>query len=792
MKKISMTITMGLMIAMLVVGLQSSAGSVYAQASIPAGAALNSSPLSPSGRRSTVITALIQERVDSGGPNFGGLREVDPREHFNNDPVPSAPNWSVSIVKYTNGQVANDPNGADVPFIAPGATVTWTYKVTNTGSAATPASTVIVTDDQTGVTPVFDHEISGNGDTIFDPGEVWLYKATGIAVNLSAPPAGVKVVPGVCTMNGTIPPSTAYVNQGTVTIPDATSTAKSSYCNPRLPSISIVKYTNGQTAIDPNGADVPLIKPGDPVVWTYQVTNTGQVAVTRASVTVTDDQPGVTPVFDHEVTGNGDTIFDPGEVWLYKASGSAVDLSAPPAGVKVVQGVCTQNQTQLPRTAYVNQGTASIPGATSTARSSYCNPPIPSISIVKYTNGQIANDPNGADVPFLPPGAAVEWTYKVTNTGQVAIARTSVSVTDDQPGVTPVFDHEITGNGDTIFDPGEVWLYKASGTAVILSAPPAGVKVIQGVCTLNGTRPPSTAYVNQGTVTIPGATSTAKSSYCNSILKIYLPLAFGQSPIRYQGWQTAVSFEDLPLASGANDFDYNDWVTDIDGVATFDTRANDGLSEITFVFSPHARGAAYEHAFHVVIPHGTFGSNGTAVLTLLDKDHNVLSTQTTAFVATADNDFVIFPKTSDVFPALGNTVEGYPYYPPQRYATLIITFTNLVPFNLSAYNLSAPHGEGLFFDPYLHVVNTGDNVHRGDIRMLTVPSTTWLWPEETIRIDKAYPDITFIPGNPPTITFPDNWWLHFNHCVYDGFPCVLPHGPDVGPAIQSTLTVTPP
>ena len=97
----------------------------------------------------------------------------------------------VSIVKRTNGADANDPNGADVPNIGVGNAVTWTYEVTNTGSTHVPAANVVVTDNQTGVTPAFDHEQTGNGDAIFDPGEVWIYKATGTAINLASPPAGV-------------------------------------------------------------------------------------------------------------------------------------------------------------------------------------------------------------------------------------------------------------------------------------------------------------------------------------------------------------------------------------------------------------------------------------------------------------------------------------------------------------------------------------------------------------------------------------------------------------------------
>jgi LruC domain-containing protein len=703
-------------------------------------------------------------------------------------------NPAVSIVKSTNGEIASDPDDADVPEIKPGDPVTWTYVVTNTGQVRIANTAVTVTDDQNGVSPVFDQEISGNGDSVFDPGEVWSYKATGVAVDLSTPPAGVKVTQGVCTHNQTQPARTAYVNQGTVTVPGASSTAKSSYCNPPLPGISIAKYTNGYAANDPDDADVPEIKPGDPVTWTYVVTNTGEVAVDRSNVIVADDQTGVTPAFDHEINGNGDSVFNPGEVWLYKATGIAVDLIMPPAGVKVTQGVCTHNQTQPARTAYVNQGTASIPGASSTDKSSYCNPLLPGISVAKYTNGQSASDPDGADVPQIKPGDPVTWTYVVTNTGNVPVPVASVTVADDQTGVTPAFDHEINGNGDSVFDPGEVWLYKATDVAVDLSTPPAGVKVTQGVCTHNQTQPARTAYVNQGTASIPGASSTDKSSYCNPLYKVYFPMVGGKPAFVVKPWHVAVGFEDLPLATGANDWDYNDWITDIDGFADFDVTANNGLSEIVFNFNPKARGAVFDHTFHIAIQGGTFGSNGTAVLTTYDQNHQVLSSQSSTFVASADNDFVIFPNTSDVFPELTNTYETLPNVPAKRYASLDITFNTPAPFDLASYDFSAPHGGGLFFDPYLYVHYTGEAIHRKDIRMLTVPNAIYKWPEESIRIDQAYPNVTFIAGNPPNITFPSMWWQTYNHCVYDGVLCSLSKTPStrmVAPGTPGTPVVTP-
>ncbi len=88
--------------------------------------------------------------------------------------------------------------------------------------------------------------------------------------------------------------------------------------------------------------------------------------------------------------------------------------------------------------------------------------------------------------------------------------------------------------------------------------------------------------------------------------------------------------------------------------------------------------------------------------------------------------------------------------------------------------LSEPHGTNLFFDPTLLVYDTGETIHQGDLRLLSVPATGWKWPEEGVRIDRAYPMVQFTPGNPPTIVFPANWWTSFNHCVYDGFACGLP------------------
>jgi cysteine-rich repeat protein len=148
-------------------------------------------------------------------------------------------------------------------------------------------------------------------------------------------------------------------------------------CMVELPGVEIIKFTNGQDANNPDGTDVPRIAPGATVTWTYRVTNTGAVSVPFADVTVTDNQPGVVPVFDSVLVENGAaSIFDPGDVWLYTANLPAENLTMPGPGVITQPNSCTANGTELPRTAYTNIGTVTIPGDSDTDPSSYCNPPL--------------------------------------------------------------------------------------------------------------------------------------------------------------------------------------------------------------------------------------------------------------------------------------------------------------------------------------------------------------------------------------------------------------------------------
>jgi hypothetical protein len=255
------------------------------------------------------------------------------------------------------------------------------------------------------------------------------------------------------------------------------------------------------------------------------------------------------------------------------------------------------------------------------------------------------------------------------------------------------------------------------------------------------------------------------------------------------GGTTTVAFEDLPL-NGNLDYDYNDWISDIDITAAFlgSSTTDRDLTNMDFIITPEARGAGYNHAFHMLIPANTFGCGGTYTLILRDGSANPLNTSTGPFDASVDNDFTLIPDTTEAllsfltntveptgilshYPNIGNTDPSAPRHEPyvqsERSAVLSIDFGDGCYFDFDAYDpYSSFHGEGLFFDPYLYVNNTGDEIHVGDVRMLTVP-TDWMWPEAGVGIWLAYTN-GVSSGPPPT--FSTDWWITYNDLVYDGRP----------------------
>ena len=269
----------------------------------------------------------------------------------------------IHIEKTTNGG-----DGLDIPWGAP---VTWTYNVTNCGDV--PLSNITVTDSHAGVTPAY---VSGdNGDSILQTSETWIYQASGNAIE------------GEYNNTGYID---GYYGTTLVQADDA-----SSYFGIN-PCIHIEKTTNGG-----DGLNIPM---GDPVTWTYNVTNCGNVPL--SNITVTDSHAGVTPAY---VSGdNGDSILQTSETWIYQASGFAVAGAYNNTGH--VDGYYGTTQVQA-----------------DDASSYFGTNPL--IDLEKYVNGDDADSPTG---PVVPVGSTVTFTFNVTNTGNIAL--TNVVVTDNVLG----------------------------------------------------------------------------------------------------------------------------------------------------------------------------------------------------------------------------------------------------------------------------------------------------------------------------------------------------------------------
>jgi hypothetical protein len=99
------------------------------------------------------------------------------------------PYAAIEIVKLTNGTDNDTPTGPIVPV---GSTVTWTYNVTNPGNE--PIASVVVTDDNGTPLDLLDDFnpaptlVGGfnvgdlNTDNLLDPGELWVYTASALAV----------------------------------------------------------------------------------------------------------------------------------------------------------------------------------------------------------------------------------------------------------------------------------------------------------------------------------------------------------------------------------------------------------------------------------------------------------------------------------------------------------------------------------------------------------------------------------------------------------------------------------
>ncbi|TGU50437.1 hypothetical protein EN829_020725 [Mesorhizobium sp. M00.F.Ca.ET.186.01.1.1] len=227
---------------------------------------------------------------------------TDGSSYFGADP-------EIAINKVT---VDGATSGDGLTILA-GEAISWKYTVTNVGNVA--LSGVNVTDNQgVTVTGVLGADAVHNiGDTNnngkLDLTEAWVFTGTGVA--------GIGAYSNIGSASGSFTDDALHT-------PTDTATDDSNYFGAN-PHITLDKKTNG---VD-HGLN---IFQGQPVTWTYDVKNDGNVAL--AHVVVTDDNGTAGTGDDFHPTAilsggfnSGDTnhnnLLDTNETWHYQATGTA-------------------------------------------------------------------------------------------------------------------------------------------------------------------------------------------------------------------------------------------------------------------------------------------------------------------------------------------------------------------------------------------------------------------------------------------------------------------------------------
>ena len=178
------------------------------------------------------------------------LTDTDPSHYIGVLPA-------IDIEKATNGDDADLPPGPFLPFPS---TVTWEYVVTNTGEV-TLTDLVVIDPRLSGSTPMSCPTTTlapTESTTCIATGPALSGKYKNVAIAFATDPFGVQV--------SDFDPSHYFGVEG---------------------GITLKKYTNGVDADEAPGALIPV---GGPVEWTYDITNTGNTAL--SSIALSDNQLG--------------------------------------------------------------------------------------------------------------------------------------------------------------------------------------------------------------------------------------------------------------------------------------------------------------------------------------------------------------------------------------------------------------------------------------------------------------------------------------------------------------------
>jgi hypothetical protein len=316
-----------------------------------------------SGQYSNIAT--VTGTAQNGNP----VSDTDTGYYFGASPA-------IQLTLRTNGSLTPTMPGV---YVLQGATITWSYRVDNIGNVNLSSIQVI---DDNGTPAISSDDISvctiqtlaaGANQTCTLNGTAKAGQHTNVAYVVGTPPSGLSAV------NDS---DTGYYFGANLTL-------------------SLVKKANNQ---DANTAPGPIVLEGNPVDWSYLVTNGSNVTLT-ALVVVDDHGTPATTADDITVctipslaAGNSQTCQLTGSASIGQYVNIGRVSGTPPGGL-------------------------TAPSATDPAH--YFGLRL-QLSLVKRTNGQVAHTPPG---PSIPQNSPVAWSYDVTNQSNVGL--TNLLVKDD-------------------------------------------------------------------------------------------------------------------------------------------------------------------------------------------------------------------------------------------------------------------------------------------------------------------------------------------------------------------------
>jgi uncharacterized repeat protein (TIGR01451 family) len=338
----------------------------------------------------TATYALTQADIDAGGKNNTATVTGD-SPGGGPDDVTAQDVEAVSITQVNSISLVKGASPATYDTV--GASITYTYDVTNTGNTTLAGPATVADDQETVTCPAL--TTIGNNDGNLDPGET-------VQCGASHSVTQADIDGGSITNIATATVNAVNSNQDTQTVTAVQNN-----------SVTLVKGSSPAT-YDTVGAVIS---------YTYDVSNSGNTTL-AGPATVSDDQetvtcPAVTTV------GNNDGNLDPGES---------------------VQCTASHNVTQ----ADIDGGSITNI-ATATVDSVNSNQDTETVNAIQ--NDSVTLVKGSSPATYDTVGALISYTYAVSNSGNTTLAGPA-TVSDDQATVTcPALT--TIGNNDGNLDPGE-------------------------------------------------------------------------------------------------------------------------------------------------------------------------------------------------------------------------------------------------------------------------------------------------------------------------------------------------